>query len=405
MSKKIIFLFLIAISIYGQLPKVEYMGGKLLVLNSDGFFKEVQDNRFEKIIIDNDTSAINNFIIVDSLTCYAFKANTLYITKNSGASWTLVKKMNFEIKSVCVSNNCIYLQSTDNYLYSSTNYGIDWDSIQINLPITDLIDCSLKAVQPPNTVYLYGSKYLPVTGLTAYVFTSSFPYSTWTHVEEISQELGNIKFLSQSAGFVVSRFRFYRTTNGGTNWTYSNPERAWGGEAAFVNSSTSYASLYNPISIIKTTDAGNTWDNFATNLGNLVKSIAATDTKVAYTISGEKIVHITTDNGISWNTLDPINLTNVEDEIGSPNNFTLNQNYPNPFNPSTTITFSIPSKQFVTLKVFDILGIEIASLINEELTAGSYNKNWNPSNISSGVYFYQLKAGNFSQTKKMILTK
>lgn len=96
-----------------------------------------------------------------------------------------------------------------------------------------------------------------------------------------------------------------------------------------------------------------------------------------------------------------------------PQKFTLSQNYPNPFNPSTKIKFSIPQKSPVQIKVFDVLGDEIGILFNEEKPAGNYDVTWNAGNLPSGIYFYQIKAGNpstgqgqvFVQTKKMILLK
>jgi len=87
------------------------------------------------------------------------------------------------------------------------------------------------------------------------------------------------------------------------------------------------------------------------------------------------------------------------------NDFTLNQNYPNPFNPSTRISFSIPQNSFVTLKVFDVLGNEIETLVNRDLSAGSYDVEFVSKNFTSGVYFYNLTAGEFTKTMKMILSK
>jgi hypothetical protein len=83
----------------------------------------------------------------------------------------------------------------------------------------------------------------------------------------------------------------------------------------------------------------------------------------------------------------------------------LSQNYPNPFNPSTTIKFSIPNTQFTTLKVYNILGREVATLVNEEKTPGNYEVQFNGSNLSSGVYFYRLQSGSFSEIKKFVLMK
>ena len=88
-----------------------------------------------------------------------------------------------------------------------------------------------------------------------------------------------------------------------------------------------------------------------------------------------------------------------------PSSFQLSQNYPNPFNPATTISYQIPTQGNVVLKVYDILGKEVATLVNETKAAGSYKATFNASKLSSGVYFYQLKAGNYTSTQKMVLMK
>jgi hypothetical protein len=88
-----------------------------------------------------------------------------------------------------------------------------------------------------------------------------------------------------------------------------------------------------------------------------------------------------------------------------PGSFTLSQNYPNPFNPSTQIQFSIPQAGFVSLKVYDMLGREVATLVHQELTPSSYSITWDAANVASGVYLYKLDAGNYSIAKKMVLMK
>jgi hypothetical protein len=98
-------------------------------------------------------------------------------------------------------------------------------------------------------------------------------------------------------------------------------------------------------------------------------------------------------------------LTGVNERKELPNNFTLSQNYPNPFNPTTTISFSLSTTSYVSLKVFDVLGREVSNLVSKELTAGSYSQQWNASNVPSGVYFYRLQAGNYSETMKLVLLK
>jgi len=100
----------------------------------------------------------------------------------------------------------------------------------------------------------------------------------------------------------------------------------------------------------------------------------------------------------------PGTLPSVEDYL-VPKNFDLSQNYPNPFNPTTTIEYSIPKDANVSIKIYDVLGKEVATLVNEQRSAGTYIINWNASNFSSGLYFYRITAGEFADTKKMFLIK
>ncbi|HEX9253175.1 MAG TPA: T9SS type A sorting domain-containing protein, partial [Ignavibacteriaceae bacterium] len=97
--------------------------------------------------------------------------------------------------------------------------------------------------------------------------------------------------------------------------------------------------------------------------------------------------------------------TDINDETSLVDHFSLEQNYPNPFNPSTSIQFAIANRQFVTLKVYDVIGNEVATLVNEEKAAGSYKIDFNATSLSSGVYFYKLQTNSFVETKKMTLLK
>ena len=98
-------------------------------------------------------------------------------------------------------------------------------------------------------------------------------------------------------------------------------------------------------------------------------------------------------------------MVSVQEEGAVPLSFTLYPNYPNPFNPSTTIKYTLNKTNFVSLAIYDIRGEQIKRLIEDEQSAGAYTVNWNASNLSSGLYFYRLKAGEFVQTRKMILIK
>ncbi len=97
--------------------------------------------------------------------------------------------------------------------------------------------------------------------------------------------------------------------------------------------------------------------------------------------------------------------TSIDDDISQINEFKLDQNYPNPFNPKTSIQYTIGSRQFVQLNIFDVLGNNIATLVNENKESGSYSVKFDATNLPSGVYFYKLQAGEFTNTRKMILVK
>ena len=101
-----------------------------------------------------------------------------------------------------------------------------------------------------------------------------------------------------------------------------------------------------------------------------------------------------------------VNIDIVKPSAGDkPSDYSLNQNYPNPFNPTTTISYSIKSAGDVTLKVYDMLGTEVASLVNEVKEAGNYSIEFNAAELPSGIYVYRLASGNFMETKKLVLLK
>ena len=127
----------------------------------------------------------------------------------------------------------------------------------------------------------------------------------------------------------------------------------------------------------------------------------------ALAVSGSNLFAGTGKSGVWRRPLSEI-LTSVEEPLADrrlPDNFSLEQNFPNPFNPSTTITFHLPSSSFVTLKVFDSTGKEVASLVDRHLPAGSHNTEWNASGMPSGIYLYRIQAGTCSETKKLILMR
>lgn len=153
--------------------------------------------------------------------------------------------------------------------------------------------------------------------------------------------------------------------------------------------------------IMKSTNQGNTWGfQISNTTQNLHKCFFYLNDSEGWACGNGGIILRTTDGG---GQIFPTDLTNTS--TGIPDKFILKQNYPNPFNPETNLDFNISDLEFVSLKIFDVSGKEIASLVNQTMPVGSYSVQWNAKDLSSGIYFYTLIAGSFKETKRMMLVK
>jgi len=193
-----------------------------------------------------------------------------------------------------------------------------------------------------------------------------------------------------------------KTIDGGSDWVttfFTNP--LWSIDFPISGASQTGYSVGSEGTILKTYNAGNNWQ--AQQSGTILKlnKVQFLDLDFGFAVGENGIILKTTTGG------EPV--TDISQETGVVKEFRLEQNFPNPFNPSTNIRFTIADFRFTSLKVFDILGEEVATLVNENLPAGEYEVEFNPvSSIrhkASGVFFYQLIAGNNISSKKMLLIK
>jgi photosystem II stability/assembly factor-like uncharacterized protein len=199
-----------------------------------------------------------------------------------------------------------------------------------------------------------------------------------------------------------------RTSDGGENWIYEEP--GFFGVAtglAFRKNEEAWACLSSEAKFILSSDSGQTWNIFNTPLTSQIFDIAFTDSLHGLAVGG---------GGVILKYIPSSPSANNDDELSVPETNFLFQNYPNPFNPSTRIQYQISNPSQVSLKVYDVLGNEVATLVDEYKSAGRYEVEFKslignssskgvPSGLASGIYFYQLKAGQFFKSQKMILAQ
>ncbi len=240
--------------------------------------------------------------------------------------------------------------------------------------------------------------------------------STPGYFDELNSK---VNFINSTTGFFGRKGHIFKTTDRGDTWTdapidnYTIPT-----QIQFVSDSIGYFisdtdtfGIHTHI-LYKTTDGGNSWLDLTNELPTIgISSMFFTDENTGY-LAGDLGILKTTSGG------ETITSVHEFDNASIPANFKLYQNYPNPFNPTTKIKYSIPSSSQsplqggarggltnVQLKIYDILGREVKTLVNKQQQPGNYEVTFDASTLSSGVYFYELKAGSFVQTKKMILLR
>jgi photosystem II stability/assembly factor-like uncharacterized protein len=220
--------------------------------------------------------------------------------------------------------------------------------------------------------------------------------ANWNLQFQSNTNLYSVRFADATTGWAVGDYNIFKTTNGGSNWTPQNAIVSNLRSVYCINKSTAWVVGGNG-DIYRTTDGGSTWTGQPTSKANSLNAVWFVDANNGWAVGDFGLIFHTSSGGATSV------FKNQSDEI--PRGYSLSQNYPNPFNPSTIISFSLPCKSFVSLKIFDVLGREVSTIVSEEMSAGSYSRQWNAANMTSGVYFYRLQAGAFTVTKKLVLLR
>ncbi len=274
----------------------------------------------------------------------------------------------------------------------TTNRGVDWTR-----------------QSSPTQSWLYGVHFANETNGWAVGEFSTILYTTnggetWLEQDANASQnfrLTSVYFIDKSHGWVSSAYgRIFLTTDGGDNWQQlETPGLESLMSIRFTDNYNGWA-VGGGGTILRSRDGGRTWkDQFSGVASNTLMSVCMIDTNTGWIVGeGGTILHTT--NGGSL-----VGVREEETRDALPDRCSLSQNYPNPFNPVTSIRFVVRSSGFVELKVYDVLGREAITLVNEKKNPGSYEVKFDASNLPSGVYFYRITANGYTAVKKMAVIK
>lgn len=346
-------------------------------------------------------------------TGYGASASDIYKTTNFGDNWvSQINPSNQILNSINFPNvNTGYACGGSGKVIKTTNGGINW--LLVNNPLNTNYNLFNVIFADSETGYISGHAYLADTSVFMKTTNGGNNWTTQLFTVANWGRFTSMFFVNANTGFIgsVNPVNYIlKTTNAGVNWNnIIIPTSNRINSLYFPSASTGYGACYGG-QIVKTTNSGNNWFLQTTATGSILYSIFFLNNLTGYAAGDNNTVLKTTDGGGP-----PIGITPISNEV--PKDFRLEQNYPNPFNPATKIRFDIvkdsrfrlkdkaSGNDNVLLKVYDILGREVAELVNEQLNAGTYEVDWDAANYSSGVYYYKIQTSDFVETKSMILIK
>ena len=352
----------------------------------------------------NNTQALTVYqLLLTGGVLYAATVDGIYRSSNLGANW--IKKSD----GIAVGGGALYAFSESIYenagvlytgtytgIYRSTNGGDNW--VVTNISGTDI---EAKNFLNYNGIIFAARESINIPGS----YKSTDNGVTWAPFSINSTYLPAITFFNDGARLYAGTIDgVWLSTNNGLNWASRNQGLSldpYSSSIIRANGVLVTSLKFGGSGIFSSTNDGALWNDFGAGLPFL--------SEISQLLVFNNNILAATSGGIFKRNLNDLNgITTVSSEI--PASFSLSQNYPNPFNPSTKIKFDVPNvvngrDLSLRLIIYDAIGREAATLVNEDLKPGSYEVSWDAGNFPSGVYFYTLRSENYSKTAKMLLIK
>jgi photosystem II stability/assembly factor-like uncharacterized protein len=365
-----------------------FVGGEIIRTTNGGM-------SWQQVLLDTH-GRISDFHFFNSNTGFAVGGSysmvgRIFKTTNGGVNWSNITPASITsyLWDIQFINQLTGFVSGTYGVFKTTDGGVEWTPIfSMDHKVINLSRSRISFIDA-NTGY-----YLADSGKVHKTVNGGINWQQMRNSEDF--RFADIKFLNVNTGLICGENgKFYKTTDAGNSWNNIDL-----GLSSFLfglhfnDQNTGYLSAQRYA--FKTTNGGNNWTNIFDVGSRLLYSVYFTDANTGYMASDTGTVYKTTTGGV-------IGINPISTQI--PNDFSLSQNYPNPFNPTTNIKFAVPRASFVKLAVYDMLGREVESLVNEQLSPGTYEVNWNAVKFSSGIYLYKLTTNDFNMVKKMSLIK
>jgi photosystem II stability/assembly factor-like uncharacterized protein len=334
--------------------------------------------------------------------------STSLLSSDNGASWQIINNSPAPLFTQSCGMNDKYIFTGALYGYGGVyRYSIDsstwnptWNKVYSGPPSWGMLPVQSVLVNG-SRIYVgttqIGIYYSPDNGTNWQAINNGLDTSTSVFIA-LAAEGSNIFAGTSTSSYManITEKGIFHSTDNGAIWYSANRGLTDSNITALAVRGLKVFAATNSGGIFLSTNNGISWSPFNDGLPNpYISSVALNDSFVYAGIFG----------GVWKRPLSEAIVSVLPPQNDIPLSFRLEQNYPNPFNPSTNISFSLPSKSFVRLKIFDVVGREVAVVISEELTAGRYTRQWNAGRFSSGIYFYRLQTGSYTQTKKLLLLR